>query len=476
MKITKVEFLLLFLFFAIFLSIHPAFAQTRATDTFLNETRATWEALAQAIWEKPEVGLQEKLSSAELVKALEKEGFTVKWGAGGQKTAFVATVGSGSPVVGLLAEYDALPGLSQVAGKAKKEAVIENGPGHGCGHNLLGTASVAAAIAANRERIARKLPGTIQVFGTPAEEILIGKTFMVRDGAFQKADVVLTWHPDDVNRVVNRTRLAAAAVDVEFFGRSSHASASPWLGRSSLDALTLFDTAMALMREHIKPTARIHRVIKNGGNAANIIPDYTKGEYWMRDSNGDSVNNMLERLKKAADGAALATETRAKVTLLFSVRDIVPNDSLGKLMQKHLDRVGAPAFDDNDVNLAKAIQKELGFDQAGLSKTVMPYTQKNGGTASSDIGEVSAVLPLAELGVAVRPLGTAAHHWAQTSCASSPIGWKGMLMAAKVLAASSVDLLSDPVIVKAAKDEFKIQTQGKPYVSPLAPDAKVPAH
>ena len=184
MKITKVEFLLLFLFFALFLYIHPAFAQTRATDTFLDETRATWQALAQAIWEKPEVGLQEKLSSAELVKALEKEGFTVKWGAGGQKTAFVAAAGSGTPVVGLLAEYDALPGLSQVAGKAKKEAVIENGPGHGCGHNLLGTASVAAAIAANRDRIARKLPGTLQLFGTPAEEVLIGKTFMVRDGAF----------------------------------------------------------------------------------------------------------------------------------------------------------------------------------------------------------------------------------------------------------------------------------------------------
>jgi aminobenzoyl-glutamate utilization protein B len=196
----------------------------------------------------------------------------------------------------------------------------------------------------------------------------------------------------------------------------------------------------------------------------------------MRDSNGDSVNNMLERLKKAAEGAALATETRAKVTLLFSVRDVVPNDSLGKLMQKHLDRVGAPAFDDSDVNFAKAMQKELGLDQAGLSRTVMPYTQKNGGTASSDIGEVSAAVPLAELCVVARPLGTASHHWATTSCASSPIGWKGMLVAAKVLAASSVDLLSDPLIVKAAKDEFKIQTQGKPYISPLAPDAKVPAH
>jgi len=474
MKISKIVFLLLLL--TLFLNIQPAFAQTRATDTFLDETRAAWQALAQSIWEKPEVGLQEKLSSAELVKALEKEGFTVKWGAGGMKTAFVATAGSGTPVVGLLAEYDALPGLSQVAGETKKKAVMENGPGHGCGHNLLSTASVAAAIAANRERVARKLPGTIQLFGTPAEEILIGKTFMVRDGAFQKTDVVLAWHPDEQNRVINRTRLAVAAADVEFFGRSSHASGSPWLGRSSLDALVLFDTAMALMREHIRPTARIHRVIKNGGNAANIIPDYTKGEYWVRDSTGDSVNNLLERLKKAADGAALATETRAKATLLFSVRDVVPNDSLSKLMQRHLDRLGAPPFDAGDVSFAKALQKELGFDQTGLSMTVMPYTLRNGGTASSDISEVSAAVPLAELGVVTRPLGTAAHHWAQTSCAASPIGWKGMMIAAKILAASSIDLLSDPAIVKAAKDEFKIQTQGKPYISPLAPDTKAPAH
>jgi len=476
MKINKVKCVLKVLFVVLFLSVHPASAQTRATDIFLSETRTTWQTLAQIIWEKPEVGLQEKISSAELVKILEEEGFTVKWGVGGLKTAFVATVGSGAPVVGLLAEYDALPGLSQVAGKAKKEAVIENGPGHGCGHNLLSTASVAAAIAANRERIARKLPGTLQVFGTPAEEILIGKTFMVRDGAFQKTDVVLTWHPDEQNRVINRTRLAVAAVDVEFFGRSSHASGSPWLGRSSLDALVLFDTAGALMREHIKPTARIHRIIKHGGSAANIIPDYTKGEYWMRDSTGDGVNNILERLKKAADGAALATETQAKVSLLFSVRDIVPNDSLGKLMQKHLDRLGPPVFDDNDVSFAKALQKELGFDQAGLSMTAMPYTPKNGGTASSDIGEVSAAVPLAEVGIVTRPLGTAAHHWVQTSCSSNPIGWKGMMTAAKILAASSVDLLSEPAIVKAAKEEFKIHTQGKPYLSPLAPETKPPAH
>ena len=354
-------------------------AQPAPTDAWLDQTRARWAAVAQKIWETPELALEEKKSSAALAAELEKEGFRVTWGSGGEATAFVATSGEGKPVVGLLAEYDALPGLSQAAGKPKKEALAENGPGHGCGHNLLGTAAVAAAIAANRARVEQKLPGTIQLFGTPAEEQLYGKTFMIRDGAFRDTDVVLSWHPDDQNRISNRTRLAATAVDVEFFGRSSHAAASPWLGRSSLDALVLFDHAMSLMREHIKPTARIHRVISKGGAAANIIPDYAKGQY---------------------------------------------------------------------------------------------YRERNGATASSDIAEVSAVAPLAELNVAARPLGTAAHHWAETACAAHPIGHKAMMVAAKVLAASAVDLLKDPALVTAARDDLQKETKGKPYVSPLAPDGR----
>ena len=446
------------------------------TDAWLDQTRSRWTAVAQKIWETPELALEEKKSSAALASELEKEGFKVTWGAGGEATAFVATAGSGKPVVALLAEYDALPGLSQAADKAKKEALVENGPGHGCGHNLLGTAATAAAIAANRARVGQKLPGTIQLFGTPAEEQLYGKTFMVRDGAFRDTDVVLSWHPDDQNRVSNRTRLAATAVEVEFFGRSAHAAASPWLGRSSLDALVLFDHAMALMREHIKPTARIHRVVRKGGAAANIIPDYAEGQYWLRDSTGESVNEMLGRLRKAADGAALATETRAQVTLLFSVREPVPNDALDRVVQKELERVGPPSFDAADVEFAKAMQKELNFEQTGLAAAVMPYRERNGGTASSDIAEVSAVAPLSELNLAARPLGTAARHWAETASANSPIGFKAMIVAAKVLAASAVDLLSDPALVKAARDDFQKETRGKPYVSPLAADARPRAY
>ena len=450
----------------------PARADGRATDAYLDDSRARWEHVAKQIWDTPELGLKELKSAAVLIEALQKEGFQVTRGVGDEPTAFVATAGSGAPVVALLAEYDALPGLSQAAGQAKKQPVVEGAPGHGCGHNLLGTASVAAAIAANRERIARKLPGTIQLFGTPAEEILFGKTFMIRDGAFKKTDVVLAWHPDDQNRVTNRTRLAATAVDVEFFGRAAHAAASPWLGRSSLDALVLFDHAIALMREHVKPTARIHRVVRDGGTAPNIIPDYTKGEYWLRDLTGESVTEMLGRLTKAAEGAALGTETRAKVTVTFSVRDPVPNDALNAVLQRELDRVGPPRFDDADQKFARAMQKELGFEEAGLATVAMPFAQRNGGTASSDIGEVSAAVPLAELNVATRPLGTAAHHWAQTACAAHPLGYKGMAVAAKVLAAGAVDLLTDLATVQAAHADFAGQTKGKPYVSPLPPGAK----
>jgi len=453
-------------------------ADGRTTDGYLDQGRERWEKLARQIWDTPEIALGEVKSSAALIDALEKEGFQITRGVGGMPTAFVATAGSGAPVIGLLAEYDALPALSQAAGQARKQPIVDGAPGHGCGHNLLGTASVAAAIAANRERIANKLPGTIRLFGTPAEEIVLGKTFMIRAGAFDKTDVVLAWHPADSSRVVTRARLALAAVEVEFFGRTAHAAAAPWQGRSALDALELFDHAIALMREHIKPTARMHRVIRNGGAAPNIIPDYTSGEYWARDATIESVHDLIERMKKAADGAALATETRAKVTPRFSTREPVPNDALSALLQKELDRVGAPKFDDADQRFAKSIQKELGFDQAGLATTPLPFKSAQGETASSDIGEVSAVVPLGEVTIATRPIGTPGHHWAQTTCAAHPLGYKGMLTAAKILAASAIDVLTDPSLVKAARAEFATQTKGKPYVSPLAPDARplAPCH
>jgi len=446
-------------------------AQEPATDAYLDKTRARWEQVSRQIWDYAETALQESKSSAYLEDLLSKEGFKVQRGVG-LPTAFVASAGSGSPVVAILAEYDALPELSQKPGELQKSPVSKGAPGHGCGHNLLGTAAVAAAVAANKVRIEKKLPGTLQVFGTPAEEMLVGKTFMLQAGAFRNSDVALSWHPSNDNLISVGKRLALTATEVEFFGKTAHAAASPWLGRSSLDAMELFEHAMSLMREHIHPTARIHRVIKNGGVVANVIPDYSKVQVWLRDATGSAVQDLIERMRKAADGAAMATETRAKVTVLASVRDPVSNEVVGRLMQKHLERVGAPHWDDRDIAFAKALQKEVGVEPRGLSSEVVPYGPGHGSTASSDIGEVSAAIPLAELYVACEPIGAATHHWAMTTCAAHPLGLKGMLVASKVLAASAVDLLTDPGAVASAKAEFTKSTQGKPWVSPLPPDSK----
>src|SRR5437868_14368453 len=442
------------------------------TDAYLDQSRARWEQFSKQIWGYAETGLHEEKSAKAFEDLLEKEGFTVTKGVAGMPTAFVATAGKGEPVVAILAEYDALPGLSQKPGEAKKDPEKEGAPGHGCGHNLLGTAAVAAAVAANHARIDQKLPGTIQIFGTPAEELLLGKVFMLKAGAFDKTDVVLSWHPESANQVVTRPRLALTATEVEFFGKTAHAAASPWLGRSALDAMELFDLAMALMREHIQPTARIHRVIKDGGKVANVIPDYAKIQTWLRNQTGTQVDDMLSRMRKAADGAALATETRAKVTVLASTRDPLNNQVVGHVMEKEMERVGPPKFDEKDQTYAKALQKEIGVQEAGLAVDVVPFGPNHGGTASSDLAEVSAAVPLAELNIVTRPIGTAAHHWGQTACAAHPLGLKGMMVAAKVLGASMVDLVADPKQVAAAKQEFQKATKGKPYQSPLAQDAK----
>lgn len=450
-----------------------AFAGGPSTDVYLDASAPRWIEVSDRIWETPETALVETKAAALVADVLEKEGFTVTRGVAGMPTAFVATAGSGSPVVALLAEYDALPGLSQMGAVPKKQAITVGAPGHGCGHNLLGTAVVAAAVAANKERMERKLPGTIKVFGTPAEEQLQGKPFMLRDGLFAGVDAVLSWHPSEKNYVTTApSRLAITAIDVEFFGKTAHAAASPWLGRSALDAVELFDHAIALMREHVLPTARMHRAIKDGGKAPNIIADYARVQYYVRDRNGEGVDEMLGRIRKAAEGAGLGTETSAKVTVLYSTREPLGNGVLNRLTQKELERVGAPRWDEKDTAFAKSLQKELGFTESGLAANVIPYGPGHGETASSDVGEVSAFAPLMELSVATRPMDTPAHHWAQTSCGAHPIGRKGMLVAAKVLAASAVDLLATPSLVAEAKAEFVKETGGKAYVSPLAKDAK----
>ncbi len=442
------------------------------TDAWLDETAGRWQEVARRVWGFHELAWEERQSSALLADVLEREGFAVERGVAGIPTAFVARAGQGAPVIGLLAEYDALPGLSQEAGATAEKRLEAGAPGHGCGHNLLGTAAVAAGIAANRARVADHLPGTIVLFGTPAEEQLTGKGFLARAGVFDHVDAVLAWHPGTHNELVNRVRLALSAMDVEFFGKTAHAAANPWFGRGALDAVELLDHAMALMREHVRPSARMHRVIKAGGTVPNVISDYAKVQWWVRAANVTELEELVGRVRKAADGVAAATETRARVTLLAQTRDVVPNDTLGGVLQRELERVGPPRWDAADQEQARALQERLGVATSGLSDAVVPYGPAHGAGASSDIGETSAVAPLAELEVVTRPLGTPSHHWVVTSCSAHPIGFKGMGVAAKVLAASAVDLLRDPALVRAARAEFVKATGGKPYRSPLAPDAR----
>ncbi len=431
-----------------------------------------WGPIADAIFAHAELALAEKKSAELLAKELEKEGFSVERGVAGMATAWVASAGSGAPVIGILAEYDALPGLSQRPGLARKEALLSGAPGHGCGHNLLGTAAVAAAVAANQTRREKRLPGTIRVFGTPAEEQIIGKTFMVREGLFRGTDVVLAWHPEETSYVYTRPRLSVTVVDIEFFGTTAHAAASPWLGRSALSALELFDHAIALMREHILPTARLHRVIKAGGVAANVIPDYTKVQYFVRDETGERVASMLERVRHAAEGAALATETKSKLSVRAATREPLYNETLSRLLQSELEGVGAPSWDSQDQALARDIQRELGLPSLGLASTIVPYGPGHGATASSDVGETSAVVPLAELAVATRPLGTPAHHWAQTAAAGHGLGKHGMLTAAQTLSGALTTLLGSPELVEKARSEFLRATGQAPYKSPLPAEAR----
>ena len=445
----------------------------RARTRWLDATAARWTEVSRKIWDYAETALVEHKSAALLEEVLEKEGFAVTRGVAGMPTAFVATAGSGAPVVAILAEYDALPGLSQKAGEAKKSPAVAGAPGQGCGHNLLGTAAVAAAVAANRERVEKKLPGTIRVYGTPAEEQILGKTFMLRDGVFAGTDVVLAWHPEAENYIYSGGRLAITALDVEFFGKTAHAAANPWLGRSSLDALEVFEHAMSLMREHVLPTARLHRVVKDGGLAANIIPDYAaravvrarrERRAHERDGRPAEKGGGRRRPRDRDDGEGHAPRARrASRSTTRRFRGSSRSSSSASAPRSGTRRTRRSR---------RRSRRRSGSRRRGSRPRSSRTAKGRGASASSDTGEVSAAYPLIELGVQTAPTGAPWHHWDVASCAASPMGVKGMLVAAKVLAASTTDLLRDPAAVSAAKAEFAKATAGKAYVSPLAPDAK----
>jgi len=427
---------------------------------------------ALQIWEYAEVGYKEVKSAALHVQHLKDAGFTVETGIAGIPTAFVATYGSGSPAIGILAEYDALPGINQST-SSERDPIVGKNAGHACGHHLFGTASVSAGIAIKELMAAGKLKGTIKVFGTPAEEGGSGKVFLVRAGLFNNLDAVIHWHPDDVNAITTTSALANKSAKFKFYGISAHAAAAPDQGRSALDAVEAMDNMVNMMREHIPQETRIHYVITNGGKAPNVIPDFAEVYYYVRHPKRKDVVEIFDRVVKAAEGAALGTGTTMKYDIIGGTHDLLINKTLAEIMQVNLDKVGGVNYTEEEIAFGKKIQPTMvaPVDMA-TAAIVKPLNYINeGNSGSTDVGDVSYALPTVGLRAATWVPGTAAHSWQAVAAGGTEIGTKGMLVASKTMALTAIDLMSNPVLLVKAMEEF-IKSIGEYKYKALLGDIK----
>jgi aminobenzoyl-glutamate utilization protein B len=413
--------------------------------------------VALDIWAHPELGYQETKTTALLQEELRKAGFKVETGVAGIPTAFVARGGTGDgPVIAILAEMDALPGLSQAA--SPDHAPIANQiAGHACGHHLFGTGAVAAAIAIKSWLEQTGTKGQIRVYGTPAEEGGGGKVYMVREGLFKDVDVTLYWHPADANNASQDRNLANTSAKFRFHGQAAHAAAAPERGRSALDGVEVMNVMVNYMREHVPQETRIHYIITNGGAAPNVVPDFAESYYYVRHPDPRVVAEVMDRIKKAAEGAALGTGTTVEYEMINGVYSTLPNDTLGRVMDANLRRVGAPSWTAEETSFAEKLRKNLpGRTLPALSTAQEFRTYQFDGQkyASTDSGDVSWVTPLATLNTATWVPGTAAHSWQATAAGGTSIGVKGMIVAAKTLALTAAELFQDPQTIAAAKAEF----------------------
>ena len=443
----------------------------QAATASVDAHRADLVSLADQVWAFAETALRETRSAALLADHAERQGFRVERGVAGMPTAFVASYGEGRPVIAVLGEYDALPGLSQKA-VAERAAQQEGAPGHGCGHNLFGAASLGAAIAVKELVAAGKLSGTVRYYGTPAEEAIGGKVYMTRDGLFRDVDVALAWHPADRTHADTQSGQALVDLAVEFQGRTSHAAFDPWNGRSAVDALELFTHGVNMMREHVKPTVRMHYAIQEGGVVPNVVPDHAKLWIWARDFDRKGVEEVLARLRKAAEGAALMAGVTAKVTVQAGDYEILVNEAGARLLDANLRWLGPIVYTPEEQAFARALQKAAGVDPVGMDTAIGPLEgqEKEGG--STDVGDVSWNLPTLHVSVATAPRGVPWHAWPVVAAGGMSIGHKGLIQAAKTLAATMVDLFDDPAARAAVRAEFEKKTQGfvyAPFIPPGPP-------
>jgi len=448
----------------------------KAAFQWIDRNKAKITLLSDKVWEYAELPMEEYRSSRLLSEALEKQGFQVERGVAGMPTAFIATYGSGEPCFGFLAEYDALPGLSQKA-QPYKAPLIEGGNGHGCGHNLLGVGAAAAAMAVKQAMDTFHLKGTIKFFGCPNEENDIGKVFMAKEGLFNSLFAVVDWHPESMTAVSLSGSHAIHNFTVTFKGSTAHAGADPWSGKSALDGVEIMNMAVNFLREHVKPTVRIHYAILEGGKIANIVPDHAVTWYNCRDITFEGSQAIFKRIKKIANAAALASETDVEVKLLTAIHHLLVLENSSEIMQKNLELVGPPEFSQEEQEFARKVQQELGIEECGLSDKIQPLTstEKAGfGGFGTDVAEVSWNAPVLRMGAACHPLGAPGHSWAVVCTGKTSIGHKGMIVAAKTLAATILDLMTQPNLLAAVRAEWETETCGKTYICPLPPDAVPP--
>jgi len=439
---------------------------------YLEQSAEQFYTIADSIWAYAELGLQEHWSSSLLADTLEKEGFSVQRDVAGMPTAFVASYGEGKPVIGFLGEFDALPGLSQKAGMSRMDPVIEGAPGHGCGHNTMGTAAVAAAIATKRAMEEGSIRGTIKVFGTPAEESICGKVFMVRDGLFDGVDAVLDNHAGS-SMETEYGMIGTADIDfiVTFYGKTAHAAAEPWRGRSALDAVELMDVAVNFLREHMEPDARIHYVIAEGGEAPNIVPEKASVYYFVREQD-EEVQDLYNRVLKCAEGAATATECTYEIKIVGAIHQMFSNKALAEVIQSNMELVGMPQWSEEENEFAKRIQKEIGANETGLKKGPEELKEASPTGGSTDVGDVSLVAPTATLTFPVDVPGSPGHSWSTVATTPTSIGHRGMMAGAKVLAFSAIDLLTNPGLLEPVRVEFSALQKEHPYVPFISEDLK----
>lgn len=447
----------------------------------LDGMRPELVAINQDIWTFAELGLQEHRSAARLAGVLKKAGFRVKEGVSDMPTAFVAEYGSGSPIIGILAEYDALPELSQQAGDPARKPISGQNSGHGCGHCALGTAAVGAALAVKEAIDTHHLKGTIRLYGTPAEETVIGKVYMTLDGQFKDLDACLHWHPGTKNRVSYMSTKALISAKFTFTGLPAHASGSPEKGRSALDGVELMNVGANYMREHIKETNRIHYVITNGGAQPNVVPATAQVWYFVRANTHEEVERTFDWLRDIADGAAKMSRTKVAVHIDTDCHEIIPNLPLSRVVWRNMERVGPPTFDDGDRDLARRLQEPLRTEFAlneskPLNDTIEPLPKQsysaNGG--STDVGDISWHIPTSGLDTVCFAAGSPGHSWQNVAAIGSPIGHKGLLVAAKVLALSTVDLLQDPQALKDAQVDLRERMKGRAYTTKIPKMQKAP--